>query len=238
MSGTDWRSAGRETLRALLSLRVAPAYLLIIIGTSVVLNHLVDPSTRDSVILANSTNVDNLEHGRLWVLLTSAFIVGGKLSAHRAVGVLAVMGLGELFWGWRRLIAVFLLGHVGASLLVFLGLEAGIHRQLIPGEVSFAADVGISYGTHAVIGALLWGMRGAGRVLLLGYYLTVAVAAVLMGGTFTDVGHLLATLLGVFAGWWMRRHALHPEPDRWPFRRAAGATVAGPAGPVGPAAAG
>ena len=70
------------------------------------------------------------------------------------LGLQAVPGaaaLAELFWRSGRLILAFGLGHVGATLIVAVGLAAAIRFGWLPISVAHASDVGMSYGAVAVL---------------------------------------------------------------------------------------
>jgi hypothetical protein len=47
---------------------------------------------------------------------------------------------------------VFVTGHIGATLLVAMGLTAAIELGWLPLSLSRASDVGVSYGAVAVLG--------------------------------------------------------------------------------------
>lgn len=188
------------------TLRVAPLYVLAVTAISVVLNQALTPAQRDSVVVSQSTNVENLRAGHWWVLVTSAFIIDGRVKVTKIVGLLVVLGAGELLWGWKRLVGVFFFAHVVATLLVFFALEAGLRGGFVPSSVTTAHDVGTSYGAHGVAGALLWSLpRRLGR-LLGGALVLLLLGALFVDHTFTDLGHLTATTIGIGLGWVMHRH--------------------------------
>ena len=62
------------------------------------------------------------------------------------------MALAELLWGSSALVVAFGVGHIGATLLVAPGLTAAIEQGWLPGSVTRATDVGMSYGAAAVLG--------------------------------------------------------------------------------------
>jgi len=185
--------------RAVAGTRVAPAYLLIVASSSRVLAG-VDPATRQRMVLASSTNLHNLGSGHLEVLLASAAITDRPLGVPGwSVASIALVGA-EALWGPGWTTTVFLLGHVGGSLLVAAGLTALQRLGVLP-----AANVGISYGLLAVLGAHAAdlpprrpALYAAGGLALLG-----GVAG--MSRTFTDAGHLTAFALGLGAGGLRRR---------------------------------
>jgi hypothetical protein len=108
--------------------------------------------------------------------------------------------LGVAAWGSLVLAAVFVYGHVVATLLVFAGLVTGLRLHRLCESLAGAADVGPSYGGVTVLGALLAtpALPHARRWRVAA--IVVALAAVLVDPTFTDVGHVLALFLGFGIG--------------------------------------
>ncbi|MGW1769434.1 rhomboid-like protein [Streptomyces sp. NPDC002073] len=154
-----------------------------------------DPAERIRVLRRCSTNADNLAAGRWDTLLSSAFVVEEPMPLPYALLLLAVLGYAEYAYGAWWAAGVFLLGHAGATLLVYGGLRMGRAGA----ATRRAVDVGTSYGFNAVLGALTSALpRGAVRNTARAGLLAVAAAPVAARGrTFTDVGHLAALALGV-----------------------------------------
>src|SRR5271168_3225456 len=96
-----------------------------------------------------------------------------------------------------RLAIVFVTGHIGATLLVAIGLTAAIEFGWLPLSVSRASDVGVSYGALAVLGALTAAIPQRWRPAWIGWWLPVGIAAAALGDDFTDVGHAVALVLGM-----------------------------------------
>ncbi|MET7392688.1 rhomboid-like protein [Dactylosporangium sp. NPDC005572] len=182
--------------------------MLIVIVINVVLNHAVSAETRSQIVLANSTNVDNLQHHRIWTLVTSAFVLDERVGVAAMIPLLLLLSLAEVLWGWRRLLVVFFLSNAVASCLVYGLLLVGVRDNWLGGAVTMASDVGTSYGSHAVGGALALTLPVRARRYLVPLAVLVVVVPLLNGGTFTDIGHLLAVLLGFVAGWQIRRRPL------------------------------
>ncbi len=170
---------------------------------------------RAALVHANSTNVANLLHGRFYPLLTSAVLVEGRACLPAVLGLGVVLGIAELVWGAVAMVAVFLYGHLAATLLVFAGLVTGLALHRLGQDVAGAADVGPSYGALAVLGALLVsrGLPHPARWQVAA--VAVALTAVLLDRTFTDAGHLASLLLGVAAGYAQRRRAAVTRPPIW-----------------------
>lgn len=190
----------RPRLRKVRTLRLAPAYVVAVTAVRLTLCVAAGATTRSAVVQGASTNVDNLGHGRVGTLLTSAFLLEGRgcLPALLALG--AVLGVAELAWGALTLAAVFVYGHVVATLVVFAGLVAGLSLHELCRGVASAADVGPSYGGVAVLGALLATPTLAHAARMRVAATVVALALVLLDRTFTDAGHLVALLLGLGVG--------------------------------------
>ncbi|WP_280726062.1 rhomboid-like protein [Kitasatospora sp. MAA4] len=165
---------------------------------------------RASFIRHNSSNVHHMEVGKWWTLFTSGLVVDGVPAWVGIAAVAAVVGLAEWRWGAARAGAVFVFGHLGATLLtegsMWVMLATGI-----PGALSHARDVGISYGLVATAGCLLaLGPRPARRYGLPALALALAVTWGLDQGL-ADAGHLIALGLGVLAS---RSTLFRPAPAR------------------------
>ena len=163
------------------------------------------PAHREAGVLAASTNLDNLSHGHLLTLITSAFFRDSELTLLSVIGLGAVLGVAELRWGHRRMATVFAGGHIGATLLVAAGLALGAHHGWVPDSWRAATDVGVSYGVVAIAGALTGEWPSELRPLWAFGWLAVLGTELAVGRTFTQAGHLCALLLGFAAAGWLRR---------------------------------
>jgi hypothetical protein len=178
------------------SLRVTTVYAVALVAVSVTLTAL-GPHAREVVVTRMSTNLHNLARGHLSTLVGSAFIEGGPVYAWLP-GLVCLLALGELIWRSKGLLIAFALGHIGATLLVAVGLIAAVKVGWVPVSVARASDVGISYGAVGVLGALTASIPSRWRPIWIGWWLgsTVAVAWA-ADFDFTAVGHVLALLLGM-----------------------------------------
>jgi Rhomboid-like protein len=177
-------------------LPVTIGFLSALLATGAVLVQL-DPGTRRRAVLAASTNLDNLEAGDVSTLLTSAFVVGGVPPLRWWAGLAGLLAGVELLWGSRRIVAVFLAGHVGATVLVAIGLAVGVRDGWVAPEVAHAVDVGVSYGVMALVGGVVVGLPRLCGVLWAAGWLAVCAFAVAAYRNFTCAGHLCALLIGV-----------------------------------------
>ncbi|MFC4038389.1 rhomboid-like protein [Dactylosporangium siamense] len=204
----DWSAKAKICLSFLARVRLAPLYVLVVVGIDVILSHAVSAEVRSQIVLANSTNVANLQDHRIWTLVTSAFVLDERAGVVAMIPLLLLLSVAEVLWGWRRLLVVFFASNAVTSCIVYGLLLTGVRGGWLGGAITIANDVGTSYGSHAVGGALALTLPVRARRYLVPLAVVVVVVPLLNGGTFTDVGHLLAVLLGFLAGWQMRRRPL------------------------------
>lgn len=187
-----WSHVGRVriTLLYAVSLTVV-AVLLLMVG----------PAAQSEVIRGVSTNLRNLGEGRIETLIGSAFVnVDGPIYLWLP-GFMAMLALGELLWQSRRMVAAFLIGHLGATLIVAVGLAAGVAGGVLSTAVVDAADVGMSYGAVGVLGTYTAALPAKWRPAWVGWWLAVgAASAALSGGDFTNTGHAVALIIGMVVG--------------------------------------
>ena len=181
-------------------LRVTLVYAAALAAVAIALVDL-GPRIQEKVIRHASTNLHNLEHGRIGTLIGSAFVNEAGPIYIWLPGLVALLALGELLWESRRLVIAFVAGHIGATLIVAAGLAAAIAAGLLSRSVADAADVGMSYGAVAVLGTFTAAITRPWRAAWAGWWLTIAVAStVISGGEFTNAGHLIALMIGMVIG--------------------------------------
>ena len=183
-------------LRALARIRVTVAYAVILTGVTTALVAL-GPRVQDRVISHASTNLHNLSHGHLGTLFVSAFVIDAGPIYVWLPGLMCLLALAELMWRSGRLVVAFAAGHIGATLLVAVGLTAMVELGWLSTDVTRATDVGMSYGAAAVLGTLSAAIPRRWRPEWIAWWLAVAVAVVVVGRDFTDVGHATALVLGM-----------------------------------------
>jgi hypothetical protein len=175
------------------------AYLAILFATSWMLAGLGD-RLGDRLLLEQSTNLDNLAQDPVRVLVSSAFWIPGRrdlvITALLFTFVLAPV---ERRIGSRRMIGLFAIGHIGATLLTASGLWIALHFRAVEPGVAHVRDVGTSYGFFAVAAAMTYLLAGVVRlpyaVALVGYLSIAAVTS----NNFAEYGHLTAMALGFAA---------------------------------------
>lgn len=184
-----------RTLPAAASVRVTVGYAVALLVIYLILAGL-GPHAHDVAVSRMSTNVHNLARGHLGTLIGSAFVNDGGELFFWLPGLVCLLALGELMWRGTGLLITFAVGHVGATLIVAVGLVAAIETGMLPVSVARASDVGISYGAMCVLGAFTAAMPARWRGVWVGWWLGTAVVAA-AGADFTAVGHVVALLLGI-----------------------------------------
>ncbi len=203
------RAALSAALARLGRVRVTLVYAAALVAVAVGVAHL-GPQVRQSLIRQVSTNLHNLGEGRLTTLVSSAFVTESDRLYLWLPGLVALLALAELLWESRRLMVAFVVGHVGATLLVAAGIAAAVTAGWVSSSIVEVTDVGMSYGAVAVLGSLTAAIPRRWRAGWAGSWLAVAVgSAVLSGGDFTNVGHAVALVLGMAVG------ARFGAPQRW-----------------------
>lgn len=199
--------------RLWLRLPVTLAYAALLLVVGLVLS-LAGGRIQSAVAEHASTNLHNLLHGHVGTLIASAFVTdGGVLTM---VPLLAcVLALVELRLGSRRMLVSFVAGHIGATLLVALGLVVGVTAGWVSASVERAEDIGVSYGAMALIGVLMAVLPKQWRLPWAQSWLAIGILGILLGKTFTNVGHLTALAIGLGLAQLMIRTSwfggLHPE---------------------------
>ncbi|MGW4353712.1 rhomboid-like protein [Nocardia sp. NPDC004582] len=177
------------------------SYVGVLMAVAVALT-MVSAPRETRILLHASTNLHNLTNGRFATLFSSAFLVGeGAATVFFIVPMLAcLLALAERRFGAVKLVHTFFVGHIGATVLVALGLWVAVQSQLIPGSIAMAQDVGVSYGSMTVVGALVAVLPPHRRWVWAGTWLSFALGGVVLWHTFTNVGHFLALCLGLGIG--------------------------------------
>lgn len=187
-----WTYVGRVRVTLLYAVVLAVvAQALIMLG----------PQAQSDVVRAVSTNLHNLGDGRIETLIGSAFVNPDGPMYLWLPGFMAMLALGELLWQSRRMVAAFLIGHLGATMIVAVGLAAAVAGGLLSTSVADAADVGMSYGAVGVLGTYTAALPAHWRPAWAGWWLAVAAgSAALSGGDFTAAGHAVALIIGMLVG--------------------------------------
>ncbi|MCT2548233.1 rhomboid-like protein [Streptomyces atratus] len=181
-------------------------YLLVLVATSLFMEF-ADPATVAAVLRESSTDVAHLGETPLLVLAASAlWVVGGLTSPVVFVLALVLTALERRIGGWRTA-AVFVLGHVVATLATEIPVGISVVAGHLPESSLHRLDYGISFGLMASVGALTGLFTPLVRTLVLGGLgVMLAIDLVDLSSPLTDWGHPLALLFGI-ACWPLLRRA-------------------------------
>lgn len=167
------------------------------------------PRAHDAIVQRASTNVHNLAHGHLGTLLGSALVVDAGPLYFWLPFLTCLLALAELHLRTIRLALAFLVGHIGATLVVAAALAASVEFGWLPWSITRASDVGMSYGALAVLGAMTAVIPPRWRSAWVGWWMAAGVSSAIIGGDFTDAGHTVAVILGVLVS------ARFRQPTHW-----------------------
>ncbi|WP_051943937.1 rhomboid-like protein [Streptacidiphilus rugosus] len=195
-------------------------YVCVLLLTHAWILYGLPPARAAAVLRYVSTNTDNLADHPVRALLGSALFFDGTLTDLTSrsfaatfitlgIGVCCFLAWAERRWGSLRAFAVFLAGHVGATLLTAAVIVLAVRQGWYPASVRHSLDYGISYGAQTVMaaGTSLLPRRARPPWALL--VLCWPLGGLEMTGPlpdFTTLGHLLAAAIGF---------ALLPLTLRW-----------------------
>jgi hypothetical protein len=189
----------RWTPRVLAYIRSAPAvyaYLFVLLITTWVLQTS-STTIANQLLLERSTNLDHLARDPVRVLFASAFWVSSSFELLGWVALFTVfVAQAERWLGTARTVAVFFIGHVGATLLTALALWAALHSDLVEASVVTAKDVGASYGFAAVAAVLVYALAHPWQWVYAAIVVAYAGLSLVIDHGFTNWGHMIALAIG------------------------------------------
>jgi hypothetical protein len=152
-----------------------------------------------AIVRQSSTNVHLLGNRPFDVLTTSAFWFDdtGVAAVRSIIVFVIVMSLAEVAVGTGRWLITVVAGHVGASVLVGVGLWFGIRQYWFNPRLGRASDVGISYALVAAAALLIASLRGRLRIAVTIAAVLSSFAMIGLQPNFTDIGHGLAAAIGL-----------------------------------------
>ncbi|MGZ9928868.1 rhomboid-like protein [Streptomyces sp. NC-S4] len=186
------------------------AYVCLLLASHAWVGHGLSTERAATVLGYVSTNLDNLQDHPLRALLGSALFFDGTLTDVAStdfVGTFITLGLGvgcslawvEHRWGKARAAAVFLGGHVAATLLTAAVITVALRHGWYPTAVRQALDYGVSYGAQTVLAIGTLALPRWGRLPWAAFVLAWPLGGADWSGPlpdFTTVGHLVAVVLG------------------------------------------
>ncbi|MFF7146023.1 rhomboid-like protein [Streptomyces nodosus] len=181
-------------------------YAAVLVMTSLVARY-ADPALMGTLYQASSTDVAHLLQAPVPVLIASAlWVAGGVLSPYSLVFLLVLTAL-ERRTGGPRTTAVFLVGHVCATLATEIPVGLAVLAGLLPDSSLHRLDYGISFGVATSLGALAGLLRPwPGRLLLIAFGGVLLQDLLTLTDPLSDWGHLFSLAIGI---------ALWPRVRRW-----------------------
>ncbi|MGA4956042.1 rhomboid-like protein [Streptomyces lavendulocolor] len=180
-------------------------YALVLLATSLFAEY-GDPGTVAGLLHASSTDVAHLSRTPLLVLVASALWVAGGLLSPYAIGFVFVLTALERRIGAWRTAAVFLVGHVVATLATEIPVALSVLAGHLPDTSLHRLDYGISFGLMASVGALAGLLTPVARGLVLAWVSVMLLQdLVAFEDPLTNWGHPLALAVGAGCGPLLRR---------------------------------
>jgi hypothetical protein len=172
-------------------------WLLILAVTSVIA-HGMSPDLRYHLFHSVSTNLVELHRHPIRVLVASAFWIEPPSGFFfYALLFELVHATAERWLGTARWLLVAATAHIGATLVSQKAVFFGIRDDRLPSSLAHTIDIGVSYGLAGVVGVLAYRVPRPWRWGYLAAVLSFFGHPVLNDGSFTDLGHFSAVLIGL-----------------------------------------
>ncbi|MFF7714045.1 rhomboid-like protein [Streptomyces sp. NPDC007988] len=189
-------------------------YALVLLGTSVYARY-GDPATVSALLRGSSTDAAHLATVPLLVLVASALWIAGGLASPYALGFVLVLTALERRVGGLRAAAVFLGGHVAATLATEIPVGLWVMAGRLPETSLHRLDYGISFGLLACVGALTVLFRPLpAAVVLAGVSALLVLDLLAYEDPLSNWGHPVALLSGLASGPLVRRRQRYRELRR------------------------
>ncbi|EST27889.1 membrane protein [Streptomyces roseochromogenus subsp. oscitans DS 12.976] len=180
-------------------IRSAPGtyvWLAVLFVTTVAL-HQMSPDFEQHFLRQRSTNIHELSHNPVRVLVASAMWIDSGHWLPYVVLYSVFHAQAERWLGTPRWLAVCALAHVLASLIsegaLLVAIQDGVaHRSAVN-----TLDIGVSYALAGVIGVLTYRIAPPWRYAYLLVVLIFFGRPLAQGPTFTELGHFLSVLIGL-----------------------------------------
>ncbi|MFG1805321.1 rhomboid-like protein [Streptomyces sp. NPDC049040] len=172
-------------------------WLVILAATSAVMA-LAPPDVRSHLLHHFSTNLIELHRHPIRVLIGSAFWIQTPSGfAFYTVLFEVVHAPAERWLGTWRWLFTAATAHIGATLVSQKAVFFGIRDDRLPHSLAHTVDIGVSYGLAGVVGVLAYRVPRPWRWFYLAAVLGFFAYPLLDDGTYTDLGHLTAVLIGL-----------------------------------------
>ncbi len=206
-----WHRRSHQWARSM-ALSPATYILTLIVAITTSMLRSVDPQFADQLLRQQSTNLVQMSRDAPRVLLLSAFFLPGRNISALFLPSLLILIAVERWFGSLRWLFLAAASHCGASMFT----TAMIWLQVRTGDSSpdavYPIDVGVSYIVAGMMGAILWRLRVIVRIpVALLVVVGIGVPA-LREPSFTNVGHLVAFIIGAVLGLFLSPVDANPTP--------------------------
>jgi hypothetical protein len=174
-------------------------WLAILLVTTVVI-HTFSPGFAHRFVLHHSTNLHELSHNPIRVLISSALWIDGGHWWPYLILYSLFHAPAERWLGTARWLAVVAVSHVGATYISQSIVYYDIRHHTAPASAAFISDIGVSYALVGVQGVLTYLFTPPWRyvyAIVLVAYWGYPVLTNTGYTAFTEVGHFTALLLGL-----------------------------------------
>ncbi|WP_369390136.1 rhomboid-like protein [Streptomyces sp. CG1] len=180
-------------------IRSAPGtyvWLAVLFVTTVAL-HQMSPDFEGHFLRQRSTNIHELSHNPVRVLVASAMWIDSGRWLPYVLLYSIFHAQAERWLGTPRWLAVCALAHVLASLISEGALLVAIQGGVAHHSAVNTLDIGVSYALAGVIGVLTYRIAPPWRYAYLLAVLIFFGLPLAQGPTFTELGHFLSVLIGL-----------------------------------------
>jgi hypothetical protein len=180
-------------------IRSAPGtyvWLLVLFVTTVAL-HQMSPEFEQHFLRQRSTNIHELSHNPVRVLISSAMWIDSGHWLPYVVLYTVFHAPAERWLGTARWLGVCACAHVFATLISEGALLKAIRDGMAPHSAVNTLDIGVSYALAGVVGVLTYRIATPWRYVYLLVILVVFALPLAEGRTFTELGHFVSVLIGL-----------------------------------------
>ncbi|MFJ9677838.1 rhomboid-like protein [Streptomyces sp. NPDC101194] len=162
-----------------------------------VIVHQMSPDFEEDFLRQRSTNIHELSHDPVRVLIVSALWIDSGRWLPYAVLYTVFHAPAERWLGTLRWLVVAIVAHVLASLVSEGILAWAIRHGHVPESAANTLDIGVSYALAGVVAVLTYHVPRPWQYVYLFAVVVFYGIPLITGPDFTDVGHFTAVLIGL-----------------------------------------
>lgn len=173
-------------------------WLAVLLVTTIVI-HQFSPEFARRFVLHHSTNLHELSHNPIRVLISSALWIDGGHWWPYVILYSLFHAPAEHWLGTKRWLIVVVVSHVGATYISEGVVHYDIRHGTAPTSAAFIQDIGVSYALAGIQGVLTYRIPPPWRYVYASAMIVYWGYPVLANSGYTafaDVGHFTALLLG------------------------------------------